>query len=369
MIPGLDIRTFGPDDVVPQGTIGFNHVSAFADPAIAAQFANDRARQFAGGVPGAVSVIINPYVTAQLVLGQMQREPSFPEWFAPAWQVPSIKVKYPTWPNNEWMARKNTRRAESAPYGTSAPTPSTGETELDRYGWATFADVRTFNNADSKFNLQTVFSGFSQKIVRKNFEWDMAEVLGNVTPGATYKAGHITTLGAGDEWDDATVPLTPKQTVTALVKLICAEAGCNPRDLRGYGSQATYHALMANADFQTWNRGQVARQDDPTEAAAIGRYFGIGPVMFENAVGVNSSGTFTTLFSDVFIVFLPGVGGEYDTTFGERRFFGHWRMNAGVASEPWLVRENSSWWYPWDEEYKVEVLQNGAAGIVVNCAA
>lgn len=315
------------------------------------------------------AVVPQPALTTAVVIGQMQKRAAFPEFFAPPQTVQSIQVRRPTWPGDEWMERKDTKRAESSPYQTSHVTPSSETETLERHSWATMTDQRVLNNDPAFFMVGEKYAGLSARIVRKSFEYEVAGVLEDTTPGNTYAAGNITTLGAGDEFDAAAPSATPREVVDPLVFAICNGVGCEPKDLEIYLPLSTERALVAAADFKTWLRGQQAQVADPMLQNDIyARYFGVGRALVENAWG-RDGGTTGPIFSDNLIISLPGVGGDYDTMFGERRHLLHLRMNAGIASEPFFDRKTSSQWWTWDEEWHFSVLDPAAAAIVVNTKA
>jgi hypothetical protein len=295
----------------------------------------------------------------------MQKRAMFPDFFAPPQQVTSVQFRRPTWPNDEWMERKDTKRAESAPYPTSTVTPSTETGTLERHSWATMVDQRVLNNADPIFGIGEKFAGLASRIVRKSFEYELSTLV-ETTTTAVYKSGHVTTLGGGDEFNAASPSLTPRQVARALIFKICNSTGCQPSDLKIFLPLSTEEALIANADFTTWLRGQQAMVADPMQQGPVyARYFGVGEALVENPWG-RTAGTTGPIFTDKLFIFLPGVGGDYDAEYGERRFLLHTRMNAGIASEPFMTRQNSSQWWPWDEEWLLEVLDTAAGALVVN---
>lgn len=298
--------------------------------------------------------LTDPLVTA-LALGQMSKRPSFVNFLAPIQFVDKIRVEYPTWAGNEWMENQNTLRGESAPYNTAKMEPSKETINLERHSFAFMADQRVFQNSDASLRVREKYAMSAAKVVEISIQHQVAAIM---EASGNYAGSHFVTLGGGAEWDDAAVD--PRDSVDTAIAAISGAIGVSAEDIYGFLPEASKRALYRNPVFRSWNTGQQAKVANNPNFNVVSDFFGIGPVLSENPWSKNA-GTTGPIFADSFYLFVPGVGGEYDTEFGEQRWLGHLRTATGIASEPFYDSKTTTWFFPWDVEVATPVFHTGAA--------
>jgi len=300
------------------------------------------------------------------LFGQMQKETVFVDYIAPPLFTPegAETVKWPQWVSDEWMEIKSTLRAEGAPYQHSTSVPTTDTSRLNRHSWACMEDERTLKaDLQNQLGIREKCAVHSRMMVKNSLK---AEARDAFVLAANFAAGHDVTNAGGSEWDAAGVE--PRDQIDVGIDKICSAVGVDPQDLGLYLPQSSRIALYSNANFRTWNVGDLSKVSGIPNANVIADFFGVGSVLSENA-WAREAGVTGPLFADVAILFLPGVGGDYDTTFGEKRWIAQFRPNDGIARDAYFNDERSSFVWPYDEEYAIEVLEPKAAFIQRNTKA
>jgi len=318
--------------------------------------------------------LVTPLMT-DLVRGQMRLEDDWAEFFAPGIQVGAVRFEWPEWLDNNWMERKNTLRAECVPYSYTATEPSKQSDTLLRHSWANKMDLRTLKNATSALNVGARAAGFAARIVKTSFEFELADLISNA---ASYAAGHVNVLAGAAEWD-ASASASPYEDVKNGIRTIVNATGARPSDLRMAITYESYHALLMSDEWKarvavgSSIAGGINEQTTPVEAQ-LALYFGLGQVKIINPWGKEWDATndaFVTgpILGDDVVIFLPSIGGGYDDLYGSRWFLSNFRMNAGISSEPFQERKDSSIWWPWDEEWRLRVSDSECAYIIRNTSS
>lgn len=305
----------------------------------------------------------DPMVT-QLVLGQPQavRFPGM-EILRPI-SVDAWTFKYTVY-GKEHLGHFDTRRGMRAPIRHTDWKVSTVTEGLERYSFSTVRDQDELNNAAPSLAVRERSATLSRRIVEMDIERKIRDLLLDSTTG--YAANHIITLGAGNEWDDATNG-DSKASIRTLSKQIAVDTGLQPADMHVFLPMA---ALEAAKDDPTFLAIRANWTSDISDEMALAKYWGVGRVWSANPVEIDTSSPddVVAMYGDTAIVYYPGDAAGYDTTYGDLHFGATFKWNKGVASTPWYDNKTTSWYFPWTDYAKEAVTNYLCGGLVLNTSS
>lgn len=302
-------------------------------------------------------------LTAAVVLGQQAVISSVADRILPPILEPKKTFEYLTY-GNEHLQREETSRGPRAPYGHSDFTVTKQSVTTSRHGWSAVADEDAIGNADPTIRFGMKKARWAQRVVQLDLEFEVRDLL--VLTG-TYDAGNSLTIGAGAEWNDAT-PGDMLADVQSMMVQICNKIGVQFGDLHAFMPRATLESALANVAFLDRRQHILGATRPNVEELRV--YFGLGNLFTENLIGLDTAATsVAALYGDDMIIYYPGDEPRFDTEYGEARFGVRWSQNDGVVREPFFERKNTTWVWPFDRSWFVDVTNNQAGAIIKNTAA
>lgn len=304
---------------------------------------------------------VNPILT-ELVLGQPQVL-TFPgQRILRPITAPARLFQYQAW-GNERLKAFDTERALRAEikHGDFRVSQETGF--LKRFSFGVLKDQDELANAAPSYGMSEKSSAFSRTIVEMDIERRRRDLL---LASSSYAAGHVTTLGAGSEWDAAGGD--SKANIRDIGKLICAKTGLQMEQLEVF---LTYGALEAAKEDPLFLASRMNYDASTPTVAALQEYWGMGNVWSANPIEADgdSDTDIVAMYGDCAIVYYPGNAAGYDTSWGDLTFGVDFKWNKGVASSPFYIQNRTSWFFPWTDYSNPAIINVNAAGIVKNCSS
>lgn len=300
----------------------------------------------------------NPFVTS-LVLGRGFNRiyPGARMWprFNADW-----KFQYTRF-GTESMRLRDTERPMRAPYKVDGFQPSYEDSSLKRYSWATMRDKDEFRISTPNLNLQVNCGVYSRRITEQDIERVRREA---ILTDANYPAGHVVTLGAGDEFNAATGDARP--FIQAAAEIIALKLGVEWSQLSLFMPHTAFAAAINDPTFlAAWFLNSTTV---PTEAD-LAKYYGIGEVWTANPVHFTDAGVATYSWPDTSVLYFTGDP-QMDTSFGEPAWGRTFAWNQGgisssMISIDWPETANA---FPWTDYARPLMLTSEAAVLIKNCS-
>lgn len=261
----------------------------------------------------------------------------------------------------ERLKAYDTERALRAEIRHSDWTATTNTDSLKRYSWSVPKDVAELANSHPSLRVAELSARMARDIVMLNIEMLAATLLTTVT---NYPVSHRLALGAGSEFDAAGGD--SNASIQTIVDAICDDTGLQPMDLQVFLPNKSYRAALQDPVFRAIRGYQTTQIGN---AATLAEYWGVGGVFTGNIRTADEDNAVSDLYGDVAIVFYPGMGADYDTTYGDQQFGATFSWNKGMALERWFDPKTTTWYFPWEEWVKHGIINSSCGGIITNCAA
>lgn len=311
-----------------------------------------------GNLIDTVQLEQDPLVT-ELVIGQPQFRPLMGERIMRRILVRNFNFDWTTL-GTEHLEDIDTERAMRAPIRTVDWEPGTGNSRLRRFSLGVRKDQDEIRNAHSILRMRERSAMLAKRIVTLNIERIRRDLL---LDSATYPAGHVVTIGGGDEWDTANGD--SKTDVGAAAAAVAAATGLMTEDLVVALAKDSYEAAKLDPVFL------AARQNirnDGITAQELARYWDVKRVDVYNAVEKDSAGAIVPMYSDKAVVYYEG-GPQIDTEFGDFEFAVTFGWGLGVASVPYWDPHTSTWVFPWTDYADPQVISSQCAALIENCSS
>ena len=302
----------------------------------------------------------DPTVT-RLVVGTPQRLPFVGDKLIMPIRVPKFSFEYWTF-NTEHLDTYQTKRAMRAPIKHGDWTATTISDRLERYSFRVLKDADEIGNAHPRLRIRQRSAELARRIVTMDIEREIRDM---VIDSANYPVAHVQTLGAGSEWNSAGGD--SRANVRALMSQIISAIPVMPEDLIMFLPLASLEAALDDPQFL------AARHNFSTDTAgpdALARYWGIGRVWSGNPVDKDeTTGVVGPMYPDVAILYYPGEGASFDTTYGDITWAVNFKLNMGVASKAWYDDLHTAWSFPWHDYAAPRIINRNAAGLIENTVA
>jgi hypothetical protein len=305
-------------------------------------------------------------ITTRFVKGQGQVDRLvgpllFPDATVPAWQFKYIQYGHEIMQKHLGVERGMRAEIRHADFEVQTLTD-----KLVRYSFATLRDVDEIGNAVPQYNLRGQAAAFAREIVNLEIE-RVKRDLADAT--ASYAASHVITIGAGDEWNDAT-PGDSFVDISAACDLITAATGVRKGLLSVFLPDSSYRAVEEEVKFRDHLFANGIRG---TSAEVVATYWGVREVIVANPIEMQDDDTPAPLYGDNAYVWFrgnPGPGQTLDAVSARRLVWGGTATyNGGVANTPFLDQKTTSWWFPWTDYAKPLILNTGSAAKIINTNA
>lgn len=301
----------------------------------------------------------DPLVTA-LVLGTPQLRTMPSEQILRPIGVDQVTFKWQSY-GVERLRAYDTERALRADIKHADWKVSYASDSLKRYSMSVPKDTAEMANAHPNVRVREVSSRMARDIVKLNIERIAASLLTTVT---TYPASHRLALAAGSEFNAAGGD--SNASMQTVIEAICDDTGLQPNDLKVFLPNKSYRAALQDPVFRAIRGYQTTQV---ANLSTLADYWGVGEVFTGNVRVASDADVVSDLYGDVAILFYPGAGAAFDTTYGDLTFGATFSWNRGMALEPWYEPKSTTWYFPWEEWVKHNVINGYCAGIITNCAA
>lgn len=217
---------------------------------------------------------------------------------------------------DDYLVRQDTRSTDTSTIGMHQRSVERQDYKLAPYDWAGFSTRQQRANWSS-MSQRFDFVGLQQSVAASTIEIDLAHQYATyLLDTANYEAGHVVTIGAGNEWDTANGDL--RATLGAMVLKVADAAHGRPEDVRvTMSTHAMRAAIQAPdiADKLKYVDRSTLGQITPEAVSAVSGYLFGAQVRAFNPTSVTVTGSGTTrapLLSDAAIVTYAGTGAPMD---------------------------------------------------------
>jgi hypothetical protein len=305
-----------------------------------------------------VQLNVNPVVTS-LVLGTPRRRTMPGMRLLRPITVDAVNFQYVTF-DNAHLQDVDAERAMRAEITTVDWDATTDTGKLLRYTKAVKKDKDEIRNAHPSLRIQELSALLARRTVELNMERKIHSVVTDATPGNSYASGHIFALTNG--FDDP-VNGDSKTAIRTAAATIAADTGAQIGELSVFLPESSFNAAVDDPLFLE-KRGNFSTVL-PT-AADLAAFWGVKEVWTANPV-VKSGTGIAPLYGDIAVVYFDGVGQDFDTEYGELVWGASFKLNGGVALEPWYDPKTTCWWFPWEDFLLPQITNPKAAALLTNC--